>query len=140
MKNVIIVSITLIVVALILVVVMFSKNIIDVKNAKVTVNSCFDEVYSVELTDAEDAKETAIILTQNKRYIEDSPACPYGYIEIVVSDDDESYKFYPATDSCTIVCRVDKEGNRKYCQFSDEEWKKLFDILKKYEVYHQKKV
>ena len=86
-----------------------------------------DENLNVQISNLSDVMEVNKILS--KRTVYDSPSCPFGYVEILVNQDNDKMLFFPATDSCHII-----KVREKYLHLSDGEWEKFIQILGKYGI------
>ena len=123
---VIIVSIAL-VVAVCIVAVVFQGGTIKVSKVQSISIIAVDENLTLDIVDPNDVRSISKIL--NKRAHNDSPSCPFGYVKIIIKQNDESVAVYPATDECHVF-RI----NSKYFSISNNEWESLMEIFSKYNV------
>lgn len=87
-----------------------------------------DKTLSLDITDLNDINIIGGIL--DKRFVNDSPSCPFGYVKIVFHQKADDIIIYPATDGCHIF----KDIDHKYFRVSDTEWEQLMEIFKKYGI------
>ena len=121
------VSATIIILSFILVLI-FQRGMINLKEVQSIMIIANDKTLSVDISDLNDINSIGGIL--NKRSVNYSPSCPFGYVKIVFRQNDDDIIIYPATDGCHIF----KYSDHKYFRVSDTEWEQLMEIFKKYRI------
>ena len=122
-----IVGIVALVVAVCVIVIIFQGSEIKVGKAQSISIIATDENLTLDITDPNDVRAISKIL--GKRAHNDSPSCPFGYVQIIIKQNNESITVYPATDECHVF-----KINGKYFSVSDNEWESLMEIFSKYNV------
>ena len=126
-KWIVIIGIVLLVVALCIIAIIFRGSKIKVGKVQSISVIAIDEDLMLDIIDPNDVRTISKILSKNA--YNDSPSCPFGYVEIIIKQNDESITVQPATDGCHIFMI-----NSKYFSIPDNEWESLMELLGKYGV------
>jgi hypothetical protein len=81
----------------------------------------------VKISDAQDIRAMTAVFS--KIPTTDTPACPFGAVDISLRARSGDIHVFPATDGCYIF-----KLNNKYILASAEEWKQVTDKLEKYGI------